>query len=967
MDLHGQSQTVSAVSGDRRFTVFTLETGKPIKSFKAETKGDDLAAGMAEVCSMTHISLDPTGTIAAASGSDKSVRLYDLIQGTCLAHMICHSELVTGVRFTNSYDRIISTSADGCILVWKLSPEVVRKIQIRIQENVTLPSRLQAKNIESAPPSAPGSTLASPMVKPVKLKRSTDRLGAYSSEYSGTSRRNSTASVVSEDFDPRSEDNSDDWSDRAISKVDARIEDLSKLDFTPVSTAKTPVHLPASVTSGSRPRAHSSYARTPTNRSRQNSLSQPNSTTPKPPSKLGAQPDLPPWNRNIVKEKLTPTSRSHRPPSPRQQVAKTPVKSSSARPRANSMSVANEDPSSHSHGVKAEVSSTKPPPLPRSLPKKPAVRHGHDDENKDGELSDDTESGFDDGLGIPSPAHVLQNSNNSNNKSGKGTSQVTPSPHKLHEANRKAMVRSASVDNLAGAHSASRQVSSAMTTTTTTTTTTTVFQPRDSLRAGSVSSDDEDDDETVAEDGSDERDGDDEINMDVDVDESLSDTGSDVERPSPLHIPKSGGQQLSPVGDGKTISFHDGEFMLSPKNASLTSPGKVSSGSSRVTSLRDLGVESSIARRSLSARFLTAHAASIMLSLISKESEVKEDEVKESEVKEGEVKKGEKGSEPALVGESKKDKGDEVVQEAPPQTVETNGDKTAHQVVEEPNGVEHGEKQSIPVDSKPSSRDSSGLSLEEQLNPLSLNKAAMKRKQRSMGSGSRVLVQLGRGTEESAAMDTRASIDVSPRSATSPASDFAHRTAFDHTLLTQIMASTEAPSVAQVTEMPPERVAKSILASPVAVKSPVNSYQHRRSINLSSVGDEFAPPSQVWEGTNGSGFGLGARPQSGVYTRKVAKRLSVASSTAGDGMDRGGSMAGITRSHESLQEAFDRISFLIAHKGDSTMMEGKSIEDVKRAQQWMKETREGLLNLVGEAQGHLWALEKAVQENEKHM
>ncbi|KAF9377346.1 hypothetical protein CPC16_011870, partial [Podila verticillata] len=853
MDLHGQSQTMSAVSGDRRFAVFALETGKPIKSFKAETKGDDLAAGMAEVCSMTHISLDPTGTIAAASGSDKSVRLYDLIQGTCLAHMICHSELVTGVRFTNNYDRIISTSADGCILVWKLSPEVVRKIQIRIQENITLPSRLKAKTVESAPPSAPGSTLVSPMVKPVKLKRSTDRLGAYSSEYSGTSRRNSTASAVSEDFDPRSEDNSDDWNDRTISRVDARMEDLSKLDFTPVSTAKTPIHLPASVTSGSRPRAHSSYARTPINRSRQNSFTQPNLATPKPPSKLGAQPDLPPWNRNIVKDKLTPTSRSHRPPSPRQPVAKTLIKSSSARPRANSMSVASEDPSSHSNGVKAEMSSTKPPPLPRSLPKK-AERHGHDDEDEDDELSDDTESGFDDGLGTPPPAHIPQNnssssssnSNNNNNKSIKGSSQVTPSPNKLHDANGKAMTRSVSVDNLAGARSASRQVSSEMTTTD--------FQPRDSSRAGSVSGDDEDDDETVAEDGSDERDGDDETNMDVDVDESLSDTGSDMERPPPLHIPGSGGQQLSPMEDGKAMSFHDGEFMLSPKNASLTSPGKVSSGSSRVTSLRDLGVEVSVARRSLSARFLTAHAASIMQSLISKE---------------GGVKEGEKGSAPALVGEPKKEKGDEAVHDALPETVEANCDKPAQQVVEEPNGVDHSEKQSMPVDNEPSSRDVSGLSLEEQLNPLSLNKAAMKRKPRSLGSGARVLVQLGRGTEESTALDTRANNDASPRFPISPSSDLAHRTTFDHTLLTQIMTSTEAPSVAQTTEMPPERVAKSILASPVAVKSPVNSHQHRRPMNLSSVGDDFAPPStQVWEGTNGSGSGLGARPQSGVYTRK---------------------------------------------------------------------------------------------------
>ncbi|KAG0028966.1 hypothetical protein BGZ82_008174 [Podila clonocystis] len=952
MDLHGPSQTVSAVSGDRRFTVFTLETGKPIKTFKAETKGDDLAAGMAEICSMTHISLDPTGTIAAASGSDKSVRLYDLIQGSCLAHMICHSELVTGVKFTNSYDRIISTSADGCILVWKLSPDVVRKIQIRIQENVTLPSRLQSKTVESAPPSAPGSTLVSPMVKPVKLKRSTDRLGAYSSEYSGTSRRNSTASVVSEDFDPRSEDNSDDWSDRNISRVDARIEDLSKLNFTPVSTAKTPVHLPASVTSGSRPRANSSYAKTPINRSRQNSYTQPTITTPKHPgsSKLGSQPELPPWNRSIVKEKLTPSSRSNRPPSPRQQVTKPPIKPTSARPRANSMSVANESPPSR-NGVKVEVPSTKPPPLPRSLPKKPTEprRHGHDDEGEDDELSDDTESGFDDGSGIPPPAHAMQSRMNNNTKSSKGLSRqvLNSASSKLAEANDKAMMtRSVSVDNLAAARSASRQIPSSSPTT--------AFQ-MDSSRARGVSDDDEDDDETVAEDASDERDGDDEINMDVD--ESMSDTGSDGERPSSLHIPALGSQQPSPAGDG---TFHEGEFILrSPKDSTIT-PGKVS-GSSRVTSLRDLGMEGSIGRRSLSAKFLTAHAATIMQSLISKEA-------REAQGEETGLSKSPPVDEP----KKEKEQEDEATLETRTDIIE-NGVKPVQQVVEGASGLDNDERPTS-VDSRLSSRDSgSGLSLEEQLNPMSLNKAAMRRKQRSLGNGSKVLIQLGRGTDiEATVMDQiRANNDiVSP---ISPTSDLSQRTFTGLTSAAQIVQETSnelpaTPSVAQETTEVPERITRGILASPVAVKSPVNSHQHRRSMNLSSISDGFAPSTHAWEGTNGSGSGPGAsRPPSGVYTRKVAKRLSVASSTYGDGADRdrGGSITGIARSHESLQEAFDRISFLIAHKSNASQMESKSIEDVKRAQQWMKETREGLLNLVGEAQGHLWTLDKLVQEKEK--
>ncbi|KAG0354384.1 mitogen-activated protein kinase binding protein 1, partial [Gamsiella multidivaricata] len=148
MGMNDASQTITVVAGDRRFNVFALDSGKNIKSFKAETKGDDVTAGMAEICSMTHISLDPTGTIAAASGSDKSIRIYDLLHGTCLAHTICHAELITSVKFTSNFDRIISTSADGCVLVWRVSKDVVKRIHTRIQENVNLPGYLQAKAAE---------------------------------------------------------------------------------------------------------------------------------------------------------------------------------------------------------------------------------------------------------------------------------------------------------------------------------------------------------------------------------------------------------------------------------------------------------------------------------------------------------------------------------------------------------------------------------------------------------------------------------------------------------------------------------------------------------------------------------------------------------------------------------------------------------------------------------------------------
>ncbi|KAF9581116.1 mitogen-activated protein kinase binding protein 1, partial [Lunasporangiospora selenospora] len=283
MGMHNNSQTVSVVSGDRRFNVFTLDSGKPIKSFKAEIKGDEAVAGMVDMCSMTHLSLDPTGTIAAACGSDKSIRIYDMLTGTCLGQMICHSELVTSVRFSNNFERIISTSADGCILVWRLNKDLVRRIQHRIDDNITLPTYIQNKTADPpAAASSPQSTVAS-RVRKTRLRQSTDRLSTHTSEYTNTSRRNSATSLASDD-DSRADEHADDWNaSHARKPTGPRSEDPSKINFAPVTVSKAAHLSPASpsmgATSTSTPRTRVAAAKTPITRSRHNSASQP--ATPK--------------------------------------------------------------------------------------------------------------------------------------------------------------------------------------------------------------------------------------------------------------------------------------------------------------------------------------------------------------------------------------------------------------------------------------------------------------------------------------------------------------------------------------------------------------------------------------------------------------------------------------------------------------------------------------------------------------
>ncbi|KAF9165960.1 hypothetical protein DFQ26_009010 [Actinomortierella ambigua] len=165
--------SLTAISGDRRIYVYNLKSGKATKSIKADvpcidgslptssstgstsslsqgsgsggttgagggmtglaTLPPSSSLGVVDNCSMTHLDLDPSGTIAIASGSDKSIRVYDLMQKLCLARMVCHSELITGVKLSSNFKHIYSTSGDGCTLVWRLSSALVKKIESRQQ------------------------------------------------------------------------------------------------------------------------------------------------------------------------------------------------------------------------------------------------------------------------------------------------------------------------------------------------------------------------------------------------------------------------------------------------------------------------------------------------------------------------------------------------------------------------------------------------------------------------------------------------------------------------------------------------------------------------------------------------------------------------------------------------------------------------------------------------------------------
>lgn len=80
-----------------------------------------------------HVS-DASGIYVATSCTDKTLCVYDYYSGECMATMLGHSELVTGLRFSPDCRNLVSASGDGCIFVWRVPRDMVVTMQARLAQ-----------------------------------------------------------------------------------------------------------------------------------------------------------------------------------------------------------------------------------------------------------------------------------------------------------------------------------------------------------------------------------------------------------------------------------------------------------------------------------------------------------------------------------------------------------------------------------------------------------------------------------------------------------------------------------------------------------------------------------------------------------------------------------------------------------------------------------------------------------------
>ncbi|XP_059479943.1 mitogen-activated protein kinase-binding protein 1 [Neocloeon triangulifer] len=111
MEVNLRDRQVVTACQDRNIRVFDVSTGKLSKSYKGS---------YAEEGSLIKVVVDHSGKYLASSCTDKTLCLIDYNSGDCISTMLGHSELVTGLKFTEDGKYLISASGDSCLFVWKL-------------------------------------------------------------------------------------------------------------------------------------------------------------------------------------------------------------------------------------------------------------------------------------------------------------------------------------------------------------------------------------------------------------------------------------------------------------------------------------------------------------------------------------------------------------------------------------------------------------------------------------------------------------------------------------------------------------------------------------------------------------------------------------------------------------------------------------------------------------------------------
>jgi len=151
MELDRSGKHILTACQDRNIRVYSVSGAKQTKTFKGSASEDG---------TLIKVVLDRSGIYCATSCTDKTLAIYDYHTGELMATMAGHSELVTGLAFSNDCRHLISVSGDSCIFVWRLPGEMVATMQARLaspnknssRTYITSPLGIENEEFGSPPP-----------------------------------------------------------------------------------------------------------------------------------------------------------------------------------------------------------------------------------------------------------------------------------------------------------------------------------------------------------------------------------------------------------------------------------------------------------------------------------------------------------------------------------------------------------------------------------------------------------------------------------------------------------------------------------------------------------------------------------------------------------------------------------------------------------------------------------------------
>nr|XP_055051599.1 WD repeat-containing protein 62 isoform X1 [Misgurnus anguillicaudatus] len=139
MDLDATRTHTAIACQDRNIRVYNVRSGKMKKCFKGSLNDDG---------TLLKVQLDPSGMFLATSCSDKNICIFDYESGECVATLFGHSEIVTGMKFSQDCRHLITVSGDSCVFVWRLDSQMTNSMRKKLAERKDL-SGLRLQRVPS--------------------------------------------------------------------------------------------------------------------------------------------------------------------------------------------------------------------------------------------------------------------------------------------------------------------------------------------------------------------------------------------------------------------------------------------------------------------------------------------------------------------------------------------------------------------------------------------------------------------------------------------------------------------------------------------------------------------------------------------------------------------------------------------------------------------------------------------------